>query len=156
MHFEHLVQINDLTQPLAKLLTRNQLWQGLVYRAEWPQEFVEHIDEAEVLARFDAGINRRIVMGKLEVLDHISYDYEQGVHYQTQPSDLHLGGQLWMTIEEPEEQALFVRFVYHTPHPENADAELTKYLSYLKSAWQEADIDTIRKIRELAESGLLG
>ncbi|QLG87367.1 DUF1857 family protein [Chitinibacter bivalviorum] len=156
MKFEHLVQINDLLSPTAPPLTRNQVWQGLVYRAESPKEFVEHIDEAYILHRHEQGIHRRVIMGKLEVIDHIYYEYESAVHYDTQPSDLHLGGKLWMKIEEPQEMALFVRFIYETPHPEDADPELDKYLSYLKSAWQEADIDTIRLIKQLAQEGRLG
>ncbi|QLI80308.1 DUF1857 family protein [Chitinibacter fontanus] len=156
MKFEHIVQINDLQHPSATILTRNQVWQGLVYRAESPMEFVEHIDEAAVLHRHEQGIHRRIVMGKLEVIDHIYYEHETSVHYDTQPSEMHLGGQLWMKIEEPQEAALFVRFSYETPHPVGADPELDKYLSYLKSAWQEADIDTIKLIRQLAQEGKLG
>ena len=34
MRYEHLVQINDPLMPLLDTLTRNQLWQGLVLRAE--------------------------------------------------------------------------------------------------------------------------
>ncbi|WP_410497922.1 SRPBCC family protein [Chitinibacter sp. S2-10] len=156
MKFEHLVQINDLLHPTAVPLTRNQLWQGLVYRAEAPMAFVEHIDEAEILLRHESGIHRRVLMGKLEVIDHIHYEHEVSVHYDTQPSELHLGGQMWMYIEEPQAGALFVRFIYETPHPEDSDPELDKYLSYLRSAWQEADIDTVREIRHLADSGKLG
>jgi hypothetical protein len=156
MKFEHLVQINDLSHPTAVLLTRNQVWQGLVYRAESPMEFVEHIDEAHILSRQAHVIERRVVMGKLEVIDRISYQHEELVHYDTQPSEMHLGGQLWMKIEEPQAGALFVRFTYETPHPVGEDPELDRYLSFLKSAWQETDIDTIKLIRQLAEQGKLG
>ena len=90
MRFEHLVQINDLQQPGPLLLTRNQLWQGLVLRAESPMEFVEHIDESEVLQRSAHGLQRRVVMGQLEVLDHIAYQHEESVHYDTPVSYTHL------------------------------------------------------------------
>lgn len=156
MRFEHLVQINDLQQPGPLLLTRNQLWQGLVLRAESPMEFVEHIDESEVLQRSAHGLQRRVVMGQLEVLDHIAYQHEESVHYDTQPSAKHLGGQMWMKIEEPESGALFVRFIYETPHPDDPDPELEKYLRYLQSAWQQMDLDTVITIREMAASGSLG
>ena len=35
LNFEHLVQVNDPLNPLAETLTREQLWQGLVLRAEF-------------------------------------------------------------------------------------------------------------------------
>lgn len=40
MNFEHLIQINDPSNPLVESLTREQLWEDLVLRAEQPQLFV--------------------------------------------------------------------------------------------------------------------
>ncbi|MBK9243241.1 MAG: DUF1857 family protein [Burkholderiales bacterium] len=40
MRFEHLVQINDPLQPLLTEVSREQLWRGLLRRAEQPTEFV--------------------------------------------------------------------------------------------------------------------
>jgi len=34
--FEHIVQINDLTKPEIPILTRFQVWEGLVLRARRP------------------------------------------------------------------------------------------------------------------------
>lgn len=156
MQFEHLIQINDLKNPLANLLTRNQLWQGLVYRAESPMAFLDQIDEVKIIERGESWIHREVTMGKLIVDDKIEYAHEVHVHYHTAASADHGGGQMIMKIEEPSPAALFVRFTYITPHPDSPDPELAHYLEYLKSAWREMDIDTIRKIRELAEQGHLG
>lgn len=156
MQFEHLIQINDLKQPFADLLTRNQLWQGLVYRAESPMEFMDHIDDVKIIERGANWIERQIVMGKLLVQDKIEYAHEVQVHYHTAASADHGGGQMIMKIEEPSPEALFVRFTYITPHPDSPDPETAHYLEFLKSAWRETDIDTIRKIREFAALGQLG
>jgi len=156
MQFEHLIQINDLKQPLAQHLTRNQLWQGLVYRAESPMEFMDHIDDVKIIERGTNWIERQITMGKLLVHDKIEYVHEVHVHYHTAASADHGGGQMIMTIEEPSPAALFVRFTYITPHPDSPDPETAHYLEFLKSAWRETDIDTIRKIREFAALGQLG
>jgi hypothetical protein len=40
MKFEHVVQVNDLTDPSIPSLSRQQLWDGLVLRATEPQHFV--------------------------------------------------------------------------------------------------------------------
>nr|WP_314900102.1 AtaL-like protein [uncultured Deefgea sp.] len=156
MKFEHIIQINDFNQALVPFITRNQLWQGLVYRAESPIAFMDHIDDVTILERGEDWIERQIVMGKLTVHDKIEYAHEVHVHYHTAASAEHGGGQMIMKIEEPSPDALFVRFTYITPHPESPDPETAHYLEFLKSAWRETDIDTIRKIRELAALGQLG
>lgn len=156
MRFEHLIQINDIQQALTPFLTRNQLWQGLVFRAESPMAFMDHIDDVAVIERGEGWIERKMVMGKLTVHDRIAYAHEEQVHYHTAASNEHGGGQMIMKIEEPSPEALFVRFTYITPHPDSPDPETAHYLEFLKSAWRETDIDTIRKIRELAALGQLG
>ncbi|MHA0111691.1 AtaL-like protein, partial [Klebsiella pneumoniae] len=40
MKFNHLIQINDPLNPLIDSLTREQLWRGLVLRAESPRLFM--------------------------------------------------------------------------------------------------------------------
>ena len=51
MRFEHLVQINDPLMPLLTELTRDQLWRGLVLRAEAPTRFIAGLESATIDAR---------------------------------------------------------------------------------------------------------
>ena len=46
MKFEHLIEINDPLNPLIDPLSVDQLWRGLVLRAESPKLFVrfEYVD----------------------------------------------------------------------------------------------------------------
>ena len=44
MNFEHLIQINDPLNPFVESMTREQVWQGIVLRAEQPQLFVIGLD----------------------------------------------------------------------------------------------------------------
>ena len=37
MKFEHLVEINDLTNPNIPVITRDQLWRGLIYASGIPK-----------------------------------------------------------------------------------------------------------------------
>jgi phage pi2 protein 07 len=62
---------------------------------------------------------------------------------------------LTVTIEAPEEHILFVRFRYDDGHDAATDAANAMYDEFKKSAYQEADIDTIRILRELAAEGRL-
>ena len=51
LNFEHLIQINDPLNPLVDSLTPEQLWEGLVLRAEQPQLFVLGLDTCDILSR---------------------------------------------------------------------------------------------------------
>ncbi len=59
MKFEHLVAVNDPMNPLADTLTREQLWRGLVLRAEQPTAFIPHLDKCEILEREAGSLKRR-------------------------------------------------------------------------------------------------
>jgi hypothetical protein len=54
LNFEHLVQINDPLNPFVDTMTRDQLWEGLVLRAEQPQLFVLGLDTCTILSRTDS------------------------------------------------------------------------------------------------------
>ena len=51
MKFSHLIQINDPLNPLIDPLSREQLWRGLVLRAENPLLFVMGLDRFEIVER---------------------------------------------------------------------------------------------------------
>ena len=55
MKFEHLIEINDPLNPLIDTLSLEQVWRGLVLRAESPRLFVPHLDECQISERSDAG-----------------------------------------------------------------------------------------------------
>lgn len=61
-----------------------------------------------------------------------------------------------MSIETPAPGALLVRFIYETTLPETDASGDDRYSEIVKSAYHEADLDTVRKIREIAHSGRLG
>ncbi|GHU45455.1 hypothetical protein AGMMS50289_16720 [Betaproteobacteria bacterium] len=48
MRFEHLIQINDLNNPLQEFLNREQLWQGLWQRVEQPEIFLPGLDGCQI------------------------------------------------------------------------------------------------------------
>jgi hypothetical protein len=60
-----------------------------------------------------------------------------------------------MTIETPSADTLFVRFRYDDGHDAATDEANAMYDEFKKSAYVEADIDTIRLLRELAAAGRL-
>lgn len=155
MKFAHLIEINDLLNPLIQPLSRPQLWRGLVLRAEQPKMFIPHLDSCDILERTPATLERELRYGATVIRDQVSYLPQLQVHYHVpQQKDIPMSD-LTMTIEEPQPGALFVRFEYDDHRSDETETEAF-YNEFRRSAYQEADIDTIRMVRELAENGVLG
>lgn len=155
MKFEHLIEINDLNNPMTQVITREQLWRGLVVRAESPKFFVPYMDDCTITARAEKTISRTLRFGDLIVNDRVQFEPLQHVHYDVAAQNDIPHSTLRMTIEEPEPHALFVRFAYDDGHSAEEDSANEMYNEYRRSAYQEADIDTIKVIREMVEEGLL-
>lgn len=153
MHYEHLIQINDANDSRIELLTREQLWLGLVARAERPQYFLIGMDECQVTERTATTLRRQMRFGAAKVHDRVTYEPQVQVRFDVEPTAEVTGARLIIRIEEPEAGALFLRFTYAL---QTAAYDTVGELDeYRKSAYRSADIDTVRIIRELAASGIL-
>jgi hypothetical protein len=60
-----------------------------------------------------------------------------------------------MSIETPTQEALVVRFRYDDGNPSATDETGRMYEDFKKSAYKEADIDTVKIVRQLAADGKL-
>jgi len=60
-----------------------------------------------------------------------------------------------MAIEAPGDAMLLVRFSYDDGNPSGGDEMSKMYEDFKKSAYQEADIDTVKIVRQLASEGKL-
>lgn len=153
MRFEHLVEVNDLDNPLHFALDRGQIWAGLMARVEDSVPFLPGLAECRILSREAGAVERLLVFGSAQVRDRASYLEAQWVCFETARTEQHAGGSLTIRIEEPEEGRLFLRFTYETSFAEPGDdPEARAYVDYLKSAYHAADLDTVALIRELAQS----
>lgn len=155
MTFEHIVQINDVTKPEIPMLTRSQLWEGLVLRARRPDKFLVGVDDYEILEQEPAYMKRCLQLPGLQVIDEVTFWHQARIEYRTQPTLSVPAATLVMDIEEPEPESLFVRFRYHTASIENRSDSMP-YDQYLHEAYVATDVETIQIIRQLAETGVFG
>lgn len=155
MKFEHLIEINDPLNPLIDTITREQLWRGLVMRADSPKLFIPHLDECTIDERESGSFRRVLRYGELQITDRVILTPLQSVRYEIAEQGEISASSLTMTIESPGEHTLYVRFKYDDGHDAATDAANAMYDEFRKSAYQEADIDTIRVLRELAAEGRL-
>jgi hypothetical protein len=155
MKFEHLIEINDPLNPLIDTITREQLWRGLVMRADSPKLFVPHLDEVTIDQREAGAFRRKLRYGSVEIVDRVTLTPLQEVRYDVAAQGEITASSLTMTIEAPTGDTLYVRFRYDDGHDAATDQANAMYDEFRKSAYQEADIDTIRIVRELAAAGRL-
>jgi DUF971 family protein len=155
MKFEHLIEINDPLNPLIDEITREQLWRGLVLRAESPKMFVPHLDECVIGERGSGSFARKLRYGELVIEDRVVLSPLQEVRFEVPEQGEISASSLTMSIEAPSEGQLYVRFRYDDGHDAATDEANAMYDEFKKSAYQESDIDTIRILRQLAAEGRL-
>ena len=151
MKFEHLVEINNPNDPLSPTLTRLQLWRGLVLRAEEPTLFVPQMDSCQIVERAADSISRSLSFGNLIVTDQVFFTEESRIVFSIPEQGEILASTLEIIIEEPLPDTLFVRFLYEDTSSDDGPDGF--YNSFKRSAWREADIDTIKTIRKMADEG---
>ena len=154
MRFEHLVQINDPLNPLIDMLTRDQLWRGLMRYIDTPAAFVEGLDSGHVVSRNGNTLQRELHFGRRVVCDTVQLTPMEQLRIQTEATAEIPAGTLTVAIEEHGEDLLFVRFLYET-FPQGHPPIAGDYQNAVKDAWRQAGIDIIRRIREYAEEGRL-
>lgn len=155
MKFEHLIEINDLTNPLVTKMTREQLWNGLVLRAEFPKLFISYLDSCAITSRDLDSLTRTLRFGELTIHDQVQFGFLDHVHYQVHAQGEIPKSSLRMQIEEPAPEALFIRFSYDDGHAEVEGSDNAEYSKYRRAAYLEADIDMVRILRDMLEVGRL-
>lgn len=153
MKFHHLIEINDPLNPLIDPLSREQLWRGLVLRAEAPMLFMPHLDQCDILARTPSSLSRELRYGELTIRDEVSFTPQEEVLYQVPAQRDIPASRLTMRIEEPQPDIFYVRFEYDDGTPDAVGSMDAFYNEFRRSAYYEADLDTIRIIRSLAAQG---
>lgn len=155
MKFEHLVIVNEPDNPLITDLSREELWFGLLCRAENPRPFLPGLESCTIIERDDRRLVRDLRFGNVVIRDCVALDPMVSVSFESEPTAEHAGGRLTISIEEPQPTVLMLRFVYRTTLAEDRNHADGMYSEFVKSAYHESDIDTVRVIRMIAESGRL-
>jgi hypothetical protein len=149
LDFQHIIQVNDLEDKNVLVITRSQLWQGLVLRAKYPEKFnvalqCESSDEEE------NKFVRRISAGHANFQELVVMTPELKIETSTTLEIKQILAESCASIEEPEPSSLFVRFSYRRDL--DVSENETQVAEYLKSAYVQLDRDAIAMIRMLAQS----
>ena len=152
LEFEHIIQVNDLSNPELSVLGRDALWQGLVYRASYPDHFNPALN-CRLEPDTDEHFFRYIEVGDLELRDEVTLVPMQEARTLIDGRTQAMHAESVTTIEEPAPDQLFVRFSYRRDSIGmegglNADA-------FLKEAYLQQDRDAIIVIRRMAADNQL-
>ena len=150
MNFEHVVIVNDPANPLLAPLTREALWFGLLCRAEDPRPFLPGLERCTIVDRGAGRLERELHFGGALIRDRVTLVALESVSFESDATEAHAGGRLTIRIEEPAAGQLALRFCYATTLPEGGPDGA--YAEFVKSAYHQSDLDTVRVIRELAAS----
>lgn len=154
---EHLIQINGGIGTYE--ISRAQLWAGLVLRAEDPMQFVMGLEAATVIERRAADdaivLRRELDFGGFTVRDRVHLLGERESRTTVEASEHWPASSMSVQIEEPEPGQLFLRFTYEANELEPQSELDTMSVQLRRQAYEQADLDTARRIRTLAEEGAL-
>jgi hypothetical protein len=142
LRYEHLIRINDGGEPSIAVLSRAELWRGIVLRAARPELFDAGIDETRMLSETRSQMVREVRRGSAVVA-------ETAVTLTVVSGTSLAGSTLELRIEEPAPAALFVRFIYELRGADVPEAEAERQA--LKQAYYFADIEAVQHIRSIAE-----
>lgn len=151
MKFTHKIRIDTDFYPdlQGKTLSVDTLWQGLIWRAKSPQDFLEHLDQVRILQENEQMLRRELHFGQLRIIDQIEFDHAQKILRQhSKASSEHHGGQLEIRCIFPEDAPNCppeIEFSYQNDLPENSDEE-KYYANYLKQMYQMLDSAAVQKI----------
>lgn len=148
LEFQHIVQVNEHSDG-ALIITRSQLWQGLILRARNPEKF----NVALQCESSDCGSERfirKITAGNTQFTEQVILQPESKIETYTLPDMNVMVAESSALIEEPEPGALFVRFSYRRELELGTDS--INVAEYLKAAYVQLDREAIAIIRMLAQS----
>jgi len=150
LEFEHLVEINDLDDEKLPVISREDLWQGLLFRARYPGHFNPAI-QSEIQDETDTRFVRILSAGPMRLRDEVTLIPETEIRtlIDGQTQDIH--AESITRIEEPEPGRLFVRFTYRRDsisEQGGMDAD-----AYLKSAYLQNDREAIAILKQMLADG---
>lgn len=145
LHYTHDLTVNPKGEPI---LSKSKLWSGLLLRVVEQTAFTPGLDRVELI---EEGLNfyrRRLYFGQHVLTDRVLCVPLESVSFITDEAENFPTGRLRIKIIEDNDE-LSLRFDYETNFPVPNHDEERHLLEVVKSAYQAADMDVIRVIRDL-------
>ncbi len=147
----HTLPVND--GPVR--LTRGQVWQGLVMKAENPVPFVDAMSACEVIERGDDWLLRDFTLRGEEMQERVTFEPQERVTFERTKSTSM--GSILNEIVELDDGALGLRFTFELETDgiePGSDAE-QEFAVRMSASYFQAVGSTLDEIRRRVEAGEL-
>jgi hypothetical protein len=140
-------------------LTRDDVWQGLLWKAENPMPFIPQISDCEVLERFDDGFLREILHvapgGSEKIQERIILDPKQTVTFIRITGDT--CGRIINAIEDGADGELYMRFhfILGVNGFDHGSPQERDYERGFSGGYLQAVDNTLAAVRHYARTGEL-
>ncbi len=136
------------------ILTRDDLWNGLMRKVDDAKPFVPLMTKCEVTRRFENGVVRDIVFDGMELKERIVFYPKERVEF------LRVGvgdemGTIWNEILEDEKGELHLRFAIELEVPNLTDEQEQEYKEKRAKGYLNAVQATLDYLRNLRVEGRL-
>ena len=100
-------------------------------------------------------MERALYFGSAHIRDTVTFVHHEWVCFESAANAEHAGGKLTIRLEQPDPNSLYLRFTYSTSLPDGMSAgEGLQVSEFVKAAYRESDVDTVRIIRMIAAGSL--
>jgi len=136
------------------ILTRDDLWNGLMRKVDDAKPFVPLMTKCEVTQRFENGVVRDIVFDGMELKERIIFYPKERVEF------LRVGvgdemGTIWNEILEDEKGELHLRFAFELEVPNLTEEQEQEYEEKRAKGYLNAVQATLDYLRNLRVKGRL-
>ncbi len=134
------------------ILTRDDLWNGLMRKVDDAKPFVPLMTKCEVTQRFENGVVRDIVFDGMELKERIIFYPKERVEF------LRVGvgdemGTIWNEILEDEKGELHLRFAFELEVPNLTEEQEQEYEEKRAKGYLNAVQATLDYLRNLQVEG---
>ena len=136
------------------VVNRQQMWKGLVQKAEYAVPFVPAMEDCRVLERFDDGFIREIHLRGTVMRERIVFTPDVQVHFtRIDPAD---GGWIANVMSESD-RGLLLTFIFALTFPGVAagSSEERRLGGQVKASYVEAITATIAETRRRVKEGVV-
>jgi hypothetical protein len=137
------------------VLNADQIWRGLVMKAENALPFVDAMQECRVVERLDDGFVREIVLRGVRTRERITFTPPVQVHFQRLEASGYDG---WITnVISESAQGLMLVFTFYVGFPDAAagSPEEARRGEAVKASYVSAIASTLQAVRALVVAGKL-
>ena len=148
------VPVNPDKSGETLILTRDQVWKGLMMKVDDARPFVPLMTKCEVTQQLENGVVRDIVFDGMPLKERIIFYPKEKVEF------LRVGigdemGTIWNEILEDENGELHLRFAFELEVPNLTETQEQEYREKRATGYLNAVQATLEYLRNLAVDGRL-